>query len=299
MGPTTRLRRRLGLLLLLAWLLAHPPLALAASVPPPSSVQPAPAVLPGQPGQPTTGSAAPSPAGAAQVVVVNNGPSIDELKQQAPDLLQSGLGGLLAGLAAGLQGVLDVVQGFNFLGQTPPGLSYQQPDVQRLWAALRTAADAALAVIAMVGGYNVMLKRHLAARYDGVLELLPRLVVGALLANTSIWWTSLAIQLNNALCQGVGAAGFPGWGRIAGNLALDAGVATSWSPARLLFVLSLLLYLVLCLLLAVQMLMRLVLVDVLLVVAPLGLLCWILPQTERWARLWSTTFVGAVFTQFL
>ena len=53
------------------------------------------------------------------------------------------------------------------------------------------------------------------------------------------------------------------------------------------------------LLLAVQMLMRLVLVDVLLVIAPLALLCWILPQTERWARLWSTTFVGAVFTQFL
>ena len=47
------------------------------------------------------------------------------------------------------------------------------------------------------------------------------------------------------------------------------------------------------------MLMRLALIDVLLVVAPLGLLCWVLPQTQGWARLWSATFFGAVFTQFV
>ena len=47
------------------------------------------------------------------------------------------------------------------------------------------------------------------------------------------------------------------------------------------------------------MLMRLALVDVLLVVSPLALLCWVLPQTQSWARLWSTTFFAAVFTQFV
>ena len=47
------------------------------------------------------------------------------------------------------------------------------------------------------------------------------------------------------------------------------------------------------------MLMRLALIDVLLVAAPLGLLCWVLPQTQGWARLWSSTFFTAVFTQFV
>lgn len=300
MRPFAALCCTLSLVVLLWWKLADPLLAVAASINPPMPVQPAPAVLPPQPGRPTTGAAAVTPpAGGSQVVVVNNGPTIDDLKQQAPELLQSGLGGLIGGLAEGLRGVLDAVQGFNFLTQTPPGLSYQQPDVQRLWTTLRTAADAALAVIAMAGGYNVMLRRHLAARYDGVLELLPRLVVGALLVNTSMWWTSLAIDLNNALCQVVGTAGFPGWGRIAGTVLLGGGTALLWSPVRLLLALVLLLYLVCCLLLALQLLMRLVLVDLLLVLAPLGLLCWILPQTQRWARLWSSTFVGAVFTQFV
>ncbi len=47
------------------------------------------------------------------------------------------------------------------------------------------------------------------------------------------------------------------------------------------------------------MLMRLALIDVLIVVAPLALLCWTLPQTQGWARRWSAAFSGAVFTQFL
>jgi len=134
------------------------------------------------------------------------------------------------------------------------------------------------------------------------LEVLPRLIVGALLVNTSMWWTSLAIDANNALCSAIGGAGFPGWGRIAGDALLAGGAglaAIVWTPAQLVLVIALLLYLALCLVFVLQMLMRLVLVDVLLIVAPLGLLCWILPQTQRWARLWSSTFVSAVFTQFL
>jgi hypothetical protein len=51
--------------------------------------------------------------------------------------------------------------------------------------------------------------------------------------------------------------------------------------------------------LLLQQLARLALVDLLLVLAPLGLLCWVLPQTQGWARLWSNAFFGAVFTQFV
>ena len=56
-------------------------------------------------------------------------------------------------------------------------------------------------------------------------------------------------------------------------------------------------YLVMGLLLLGQMLMRLALLDALLVIAPLALLCWVLPQTYRWARLWFSTFFATVFVQ--
>jgi hypothetical protein len=43
--------------------------------------------------------------------------------------------------------------------------------------------------------------------------------------------------------------------------------------------------------------MRLALVDVLLVLAPLAALCGILPQTHGWGRLWGSLFIGTVFVQ--
>jgi hypothetical protein len=53
------------------------------------------------------------------------------------------------------------------------------------------------------------------------------------------------------------------------------------------------------LLLLLQMLMRLVWIDVLLVISPLAAACWVLPQTQGWAQTWTEQFTGAVFTQFV
>ena len=50
-------------------------------------------------------------------------------------------------------------------------------------------------------------------------------------------------------------------------------------------------------LLLVQQLMRLALVDVLLILAPLAAVLWILPQSQAWGRLWGRLFVGTVFAQ--
>jgi hypothetical protein len=54
---------------------------------------------------------------------------------------------------------------------------------------------------------------------------------------------------------------------------------------------------VMTMLLVIQQLMRLALVDVLLILAPLAGLLWILPQTQAWGRLWGRLFVGTVFAQ--
>jgi hypothetical protein len=119
------------------------------------------------------------------------------------------------------------------------------------------------------------------------MALFPRTAMGALLVNTSGWWTRLAIDANNALCAAIGGAELPGFDRV--------------DPARDVFLdlIVFVVYLVTCLLLLLQQLMRLALVDVLLVLAPLGLACWILPQTQSWARLWSSAFLATVFTQFV
>jgi hypothetical protein len=103
--------------------------------------------------------------------------------------------------------------------------------------------------------------------------------------NTAAWWVQLAIDVNNAFCGAFGAGPPP-------NLA-DT-LAKTTLPVDLLVGLV---YVVMGLLLVLQQLMRLALVDILIILAPLAAACWILPQTHGWGRLWGTLFVGTVFAQ--
>jgi TrbL/VirB6 plasmid conjugal transfer protein len=175
----------------------------------------------------------------------------------------------------------------NLISQTPPALSYESDAVVRLWKSLVPVADAGLAVVAVWGGVNLMVHPHIRAPYHGALELVPRLVLSGILVHSSLGWGQFVIDLNNALCQRIGSTSIPAW-----NSVLQPGAGPS-----LMNVIAMAIYLVMGLLLLGQMLMRLALLDTLLVIAPLALLCWVLPQTYSWARLWFSTFFGTVFVQ--
>jgi hypothetical protein len=177
----------------------------------------------------------------------------------------------------------------NVITQTPPGLSYNSDVVRRLWGTLRIVGNAALAVVTVWGGLNIIVHPHIRAPYHGALELVPRVLLGAVLVNTSLDWGRFVIDLNNALCQAIGSGSLPAW-----NAVLQPS-----AEALLMNLIAIVIYLAMGLLLFVQMLMRLALVDVLLILAPLALLCWVVPQTYGWARLWFSTFFAAVFVQFV
>jgi hypothetical protein len=132
-----------------------------------------------------------------------------------------------------------------------------------------------------------MVHPHIRAPYHGALELVPRVLLSGILVNTSLDWGHFVIDLNNLLCQALGSTAMPAWDSV-----LQPGAGEV-----LMNLIAMAIYLVLGLLLLGQMLMRLALVDALLVIAPLALLCWVLPQTYSWARLWFSTFFGTVFVQ--
>ena len=182
----------------------------------------------------------------------------------------------------------------NVVTETPPSLSYASPAVIDLSEKMRIVGNIALAAITAIGGINVIIRPHIRTPYHGALEVLPRLIIGAALVNTSVYWGRFLIDLNNAVCRLlVGGS----WRGLPGLQSLEQVPADK--DALLLNLIALAIYLVMGLLLAGQMLMRLALVDMLLVIAPIALLCWILPQTYGWARLWFTTFFGTVFVQTL
>ena len=125
------------------------------------------------------------------------------------------------------------------------------------------------------------------ATYAGALEFLPRLLLGGILINTAAWWGRLAIDVNNAAC---GVFGAPSIADVVSNV---LRVAVDHTAGLLMLLVAT----VMAILLLIQQLMRLALVDVLLILAPLAALLWILPQSQSWGRLWGRLFVGTVFAQ--
>ncbi len=245
--------------------------------------------LPAEPAQIAT--PAPSESGENQGQGDSSAPSgfLPDPRQWASEVFNQALVNLLQGISAALRSLVGGVMAssVNFISQTPPAATYASPTVLALWNLVRIIANSALALVALWSGFNLILRPHLGSPYHEVMELFPRVALGALLANTGLWWARFAIDANNALSGALGQASLPAW---------DQADSASQLLAE---VISVLVYLVTSLLLLLQMLMRLALIDVLLVVSPLALLCWVLPETQGWARLWSSTFFSAVFTQFV
>ena len=109
--------------------------------------------------------------------------------------------------------------------------------------------------------------------------------------NLSLLVATTLIDLNNALC----AVASDPFARVFGLLALNGSSGVSGVAFFALFMA----FGVASLFLVIQMVVRLAMLDVLIVTAPLGLVCWVLPQTHAWAQLWTRAFVSTVFVQFL
>ena len=173
----------------------------------------------------------------------------------------------------------------NFVTRTPEAGTYESTTVRSLWELSRGVANAGLAVVVMWGGFNVILRQHLRSPYDGVMELLPRVALAALALNLTLEFARLAVDTNNALTAAVGQEGLPGYQQAGAG---QEGIA---------LVVVALCYAAAVLLLVFQMLMRLALLDVLIVLAPVMVLCWVLPQTQGWAHWWARLFAITVFQQ--
>ena len=193
-------------------------------------------------------------------------------------------------LLGAMRGFIDWALGFgdsslNFVTRTPGAGSYESPTVRSLWNFSRAIANAGLALVVMWGGFNVMVRQHIGSPYHGAMELLPRVILAALAVNLTLEFARVLIEVNNAFASAIGQVGLPGYEQA--NVAQE-GIA--------LVVVSIA-YAVMALLLVFQMLMRLALLDVLIVLSPLMVLLWVLPQTQGWTRWWVHLFPITVFQQ--
>jgi hypothetical protein len=187
--------------------------------------------------------------------------------------------------------IIVLVPANKFVFQTAANVSYQQPGVVKLWQANVLVADGVLALVILWIGYNVIL-----GRYDP-LEMLSRVVLAAVAIHGSLQFIGLFVELNNSMSAEVALLTvLPTTADLVTFLGFPMLVGANLIFQTLLIAAIIIIMAVVVLM---QMLVRLAILDLLIVMAPLALLLYITPATQRWANLWAAAFFATLFLQFL
>ncbi len=176
----------------------------------------------------------------------------------------------------------DNAEGYGFVFQTPAPLTYHAQPVEEMYHYALAAFGALLLVLLAIAGLN-----HLLGRSTSWSETLPPLIYCTLMAFAFQPFIAMFIQLSNDFIFGlqfaVGVAPtFPAYGA-GSNVFMD--------------IIALIFELIGDLLLALEALARLALLDLLIALAPLGIMCYALPQTRPWGRMWAEAFTATILIQ--
>ncbi len=187
----------------------------------------------------------------------------------------------------------------DILTGTPPELTYQHPMVREAWGVVWAIVSGALVVILGWIGLNLIVGEHLGTPQAGWREIVPRLVLGLVAAATSLWWCALVIDVSAAVSGfiAVSLEVTPGDLARAPLGTLLASVQAGSVGMAILLALLYLVYGFFVLYVVVQMMLRLALLDLLLILAPMALGLWILPHTSGWGRHWLKLFMTTAFQQ--
>ena len=168
-----------------------------------------------------------------------------------------------------------------------------QSRVGQLWRMTEGIADAFLVLFVLAGGAIVMGHETLQTR-TALRDILPRIVVAAVAVNASLGLAGLAITTADSL-----SAALLGQGVDAANAAvvLRQLVLGSLASGGIFIVLLGGVVAVLAVLLLATYVVRLALVILLVVAAPICLVCHALPQTDGLAKLWWRAFSGTLAVQ--
>jgi len=166
------------------------------------------------------------------------------------------------------------------------------PEFQQAWSVVRGITDAAYVLAVLAAGIMVMSSGAFESSYRAK-RLLPRLILGGILSNSSLAICGQLTQIANALVGALISIPGGGWGHIAASVA--GSVATS-TPATALVALA---AAVIAVLLVVVFIIRDLVLLVATVVAPLAIATYCLPQTEEIARIWLRVYLAGLLVQVL
>ena len=206
----------------------------------------------------------------------------------------------------------------GLLTGTPPELTYERGIVRIGWSAMLNVMVAFLALVIAWIGLSQVVRSFLGAQRNMAdwRETIPRLILALIAALTSYWWCSLLIDVADGVSRYIAAAMrvTPADITLTLGQAVLAILAKNISHAWLasvpiagtflvalkvaftgLLVLLMKIFAISVLLVIAQFVMRIVLLNLLIVISPLGMLMWALPETSGWGRRWVSLFTTTLF----
>ncbi|QRX95764.1 hypothetical protein [Streptomyces noursei] len=171
----------------------------------------------------------------------------------------------------------------------------QHADIKRLWTAMLGITAGIYVLFVTAGGITVMGYETVQSRY-ALKQILPRLLVGMVAATTSLTVMGKAIGLANALAHAIMATDLADAGQGMVERVLPFAL---FGAAGLKLYLILLAIAVVALVLAVSIgfMVRVAVMALLAVGAPLALACHAHPVTDPVARLWWRALAGCLVIQ--
>lgn len=194
---------------------------------------------------------------------------------------------------------------------TPPNLTYERGLVRIGWSLILNVMVAVMVVFIAWIGLNQVVKGFTGSRSQADWrELVPRFILAIIAAVTSYWWCSLLVDTADGISRYLAAGMRVTPADITGTLgqavvALVSKQVTGYGASILigaqfgLFVRSLgmtllvsmmLIYCMIILLIIGQFIMRIVLINLLIMLSPLAMILWALPETAGWGKKWMGTF---------
>ena len=215
---------------------------------------------------------------------------------------------------------------FNGIMQgTPPELTYRRLIVARGWTVAFNLMVLFMSIVLAWIGLTSIVNQHIGQQsVYSWRETIPRFILSMAAGATSWWWCRLLIDLADALSRYVGAAlnvqagdiiaigwealkftataGVAGAAARGGTAAIagagggftSAGVGAAWGLVALMLV-----YYGFAALVLIQFIIRIVLINLLLMFAPLAMTLWALPQTSGWGRRWLQMWLVTLAQHFL
>ncbi|MCX4834254.1 MULTISPECIES: hypothetical protein [unclassified Streptomyces] len=168
----------------------------------------------------------------------------------------------------------------------------KQASVKRLWQGSLAAAITMYVLFFLAGGVTVMGYETVQSRY-ALKQIAPRLLLGMVAASSSLLVMSKAIALANALARAVMGSDTSDVGKGLAKMIYPLFIARG----QLYLVLFALLLLVMALAVLFGYIVRVAVIAILAVAAPLALSCHAHPLTDGIARLWWRGLSGCLIIQ--